>query len=65
MVSGTSVEYDSTRVGHTEMQMPQLMQLLLLMSKCFPLRAKDFTGTPTSQNLSHMPQAMQRSVAPL
>lgn len=61
MVSGTSVENDKTRVGHTEIQIPQLMHVLLDMSKAWPLRAKDLTGTPTSQNRSHIPQAIQRS----
>ncbi len=59
--SGTDVENDRTRVGHTEIQMPQLMQLLFDISKDLPLRAKDLTGTPTSQKRSHMPQAMHRS----
>ena len=61
IVSGTVVENDKTRVGHTDMQMPQLMQLLFDISKNRPLSAKDLTGTPTSQKRSHIPQAMHRS----
>ena len=61
IVNGTTVEYDKTRVGQTEMQIPQLMQLLFDISKDRPLSAKDLTGTPTSQNRSHIPQAIQRS----
>ncbi len=49
MVSGTMVENDRTRVGHTDMQMPQLMHVLLAISKNLPLGANDLTGTPTSQ----------------
>ena len=56
------VENDKTRVGHTDMQIPQLMQLLFDRSKGLPLSAKDFTGTPTSQNRSHIPHAMHRSL---
>ena len=60
-VNGTMVEYDRTRVGHTDMQIPQLMQLLFDISKNRPLSAKDLTGTPTSQKRSHIPQAIHRS----
>ena len=59
---GTIRENESTRVGQTEMQMPQLMHELFDMSKCWPLRAKALISTPTSQNRSHMPQAMHRSL---
>ena len=61
IVKGTVVENDKTRVGHTDIQMPQLMQVLFDISKNSPLRAKALTGTPTSQKRSHIPQAMHRS----
>ncbi len=48
-------------MAQSEIQIPQLMQLLYDISKDRPLSAKDFAGTPNSQNRSHIPQAIQRS----